>query len=57
MSVQITTPHVEELELQDLQLLLPDFCLLVHKAALAQLDRCTNRSVGIYLGVVAPCQY
>ncbi|XP_067949549.1 rotatin-like [Watersipora subatra] len=42
VSVQMS-PTLEELELQNMQLLLPDFCLGLHKSALGLLERCNNR--------------
>ena len=43
VSVQMTTPNIEELELQDLQLLLPDFCITLHKTLINHVDKSNNR--------------
>ena len=47
VSVQMTTPNMEELELQDLQLLLPDFCITLHKTLINLVDKSNNRWVSI----------
>lgn len=43
VSVQMTTPNIDEIELQDLQLLLPDFCLNLHRSALQLVEKCNYR--------------
>ena len=44
----MTTPNIEELELQDLQLLLPDFCITLHKTLINLVDKSNNRWVSYF---------